>query len=125
MLICVQVLVDNPSEDPEKRVPRHSANLSYMSLTGIVIPKLPLAVGTGALKKKWEEHKVDEKWNSSNFAKSRQRSIRRTELTDFDRYKVMRLKKQVRHIRSGGAMQRVSFVLCIPAKFDMYTQEHC
>lgn len=87
--------MDGPPDEPTKYVPRHSAQLSYMSLTGIVIPKLPLACGTGALKKKWEEHKVTEKYDESNFAKSRQRSIRRKQLSDFDRFKVMRLKKQV------------------------------
>ena len=92
----LQVLVDGPSDDKTKAVPRHDASLSYMSLTGIIIPKLPRAAGTGALKKKWDEHKVTEKYEESNFAKSRQRSIRRKQLSDFDRFKVMRLKKQVR-----------------------------
>ncbi len=73
-----------------------------MSLTGIVIPKLPRGAGTGALKKQWEEHKVLEKWNDSNFAKSRERSIRRRQLSDFERFKVMRLRKQVRQLLDPG-----------------------
>ena len=91
----MQVLVEGPAEKKEDAVPRHAAGLSYMSLTGIVIPKLPRAVGHTALKKKWEEHEVDNKWNESNFAKSRQRSIRRKQLSDFERFKVMRMRKQV------------------------------
>ena len=63
-----QVLVDGPSEKEEQAVPRHAAGLSYMSLTGIVIPKLPRAIGHSALKKKWEEHEVEKKWYESNFA---------------------------------------------------------
>lgn len=86
--------MDGPDES--QVVPRHSAPLSSMSLTGIVIPKLPRAAGTGALKKQWAEHKVLEKWQASNFQKSRERSIRRKELSDFERFKVMKLRKQVR-----------------------------
>ena len=67
-----------------------------MSLTGIVIPKLPRGAGTAALKKVWEKHDVESKWAESNFNKSRQRSIRRRQLSDFERFKVMRLRKQVR-----------------------------
>ena len=91
-----QVLVDGPSEKEDQAVPRHAAGLSYMSLTGIVIPKLPRAIGHSALKKKWEEHEVEKKWYESNFAKSRERSIRRRQLSDFERFKAMRLRKQVR-----------------------------
>lgn len=90
-----QVLVDGPSEEEGAAVPRHAAGLSYMSLTGIVIPKLPRGIGHSGLKKKWDEHEVEKKWNESNFAKSRQRSIRRKQLSDFERFKVMRLRKQV------------------------------
>jgi large subunit ribosomal protein L14e len=93
--ICAQVLVDGPADNEAEAVPRHAAGLSYMSLTGIVIPKLPRGVGHGALKKKCDEHKVVEKWQESNFAKSRERSIRRRQLSDFERFKVMRLRKQV------------------------------
>lgn len=92
----MQVLVDGPSENKDEAVPRHAAALSYMSLTGIVIPNLPRAIGTGALKKKWDEHEVESKWKSSSFAKSRERSIRRKQLNDFERFKVMRLRKQAR-----------------------------
>lgn len=87
--------MDGPSDKPEEAVPRHAAGLSYMSLTGIVIPNLPRAIGSGALKKKWEAHDVETKWKNSSFAKSRERSIRRKQLSDFERFKVMKLKKQV------------------------------
>ena len=76
-------------------MPRHDAKLSYMSLTGIVIPKLPRGIGRSALKKKWDEHEVESKWAKSNFAQSRAKSARRKELSDFERYKVMKLSRQV------------------------------
>ena len=90
-----QVLVEGPSSEDKHSVPRHDAKLSYMSLTGIVIPKLPRGIGRTALKKKWEEHEVESKWAKSNFAQSRARSERRKELSDFERYKVMKLSRQV------------------------------
>jgi large subunit ribosomal protein L14e len=100
--------VDGPSDDESQIVPRHAAPLSKMSLTAIVIPKLPRGAGTGALKKQWDEHKVLEKWQASGFQKSREQSIRRRQLSDFERFKVMKLRKQVRVVvRLGGVI-----VLC-------------
>ena len=100
-----QVLVDGPSDKPEAAVPRHAANLSYMSLTGIVI-EVPRGAGTSALKKQWEKADVETKWNNSSFAKSRERSIRRKQLNDFERFKVMRLRKQVCGSSDGGGLGR-------------------
>lgn len=48
--------------------------------------------------KAWNEQKVDEKWDESAWAKRRDRREKRRALTDFERFKVLRLKKQVRHI---------------------------
>lgn len=66
-----------------------------MSLTGIVI-NINRGAGTVSTKKQWQEADVEGKWNNSSFAKSRERSIRRKQLNDFERFKVMRLRKQVR-----------------------------
>ena len=95
-LTIVQVLVDGPSEDAAKAVPRHSAPLSSLALTPIVMQKLPRAIGRGPLKRKWEAAKVEQQWEESTFARSRARSEKRRQLNDFERFKVMRLKKQVR-----------------------------
>jgi large subunit ribosomal protein L14e len=76
-------------------VPRHSAPLSNIALTHIVIPKLPLAIGHGALKSKWEEAEVEKQWKESSFAKSREMIAKRRALNDFERFKVMRLRKRV------------------------------
>lgn len=104
--IISQVLVDGPSDKPESAVPRHAANLSYMSLTGIVVT-IPRGAGTSALKKQWKEADVDTKWNNSSFAKSRERSIRRKQLNDFERFKVMRLRKQVCAVNGDGSGEDV------------------
>lgn len=89
-------MVDGPSDDKDKAVPRGSAPLSNLSLTNIVIPKLPRGIGHGPLKAKWAAAEVDKNWKDSSFAKSRVRSSKRRALTDFERFKVMRLRKQVR-----------------------------
>jgi large subunit ribosomal protein L14e len=47
------------------------------------------------VKKLWEKHEIDKKWSESSWAKKREQQDRRRNLTDFERYKVMRLKKQV------------------------------
>ncbi|KAK5006269.1 hypothetical protein LTR16_005434, partial [Cryomyces antarcticus] len=89
-----RILVDGPSSKPESVVPRHSAALADVSLTPIVITQLPRASGTGALKALWEKHGVESTWDNSAWAKNRDRSAKRRALTDFERFKVMRLRKQ-------------------------------
>jgi len=92
-----RVLVDGPSEEEGKAVPRHSAPLANLALTPIVIEKLPRAIGHGPLKKKWDDFGVEKKWQEGVFAKNRSKSAKRRALNDFERFKVMRLKKQVRY----------------------------
>jgi large subunit ribosomal protein L14e len=95
-LTNAKVLVEGPSSDESLAVPRHAAPLSALSLTSIVIPKLPLAVGSPALKKKWDAHEVDSKWANSATAKTAAKLARRKQLSDFERFKVMVLRKNAR-----------------------------
>lgn len=95
----IQVLIDGPSKIEGKAVPRTPIALSAITLTKIVIPKLPKAAGTGAVSKMWEKEEVDKKWAESATAKKREQTERRRNLNDFERYKVMRLKKQVSSAR--------------------------
>lgn len=91
-----QILIDGPSTKEGAVVPRQAIPTSAISLTPWVIPSLPKAAGTGAVKKLWEKHEVDKKWAESSWAKKREQQDRRKNLTDFERFKVLRLKKQVR-----------------------------
>ncbi|KAL1837334.1 hypothetical protein VTJ49DRAFT_3977 [Mycothermus thermophilus] len=91
-----RVLVDGPSSDPKLATPRGIAHLSHALLTSIVIPKLPRGSRTPTVKKAWEAAGVDAKWAETNWAKKQLIQERRASLTDFDRFKVMRLKKQRR-----------------------------
>jgi ribosomal protein L14E/L6E/L27E len=88
------VLVDGPSE--KAPVARQEIALAKLSLTPIVIPKLPRASGVGHVAKKWEEHKVQEKFDESAWAKKRAAMQKRRGLNDFERFKVMKMRKQVR-----------------------------
>ncbi|KAK3671539.1 hypothetical protein LTR78_008639 [Recurvomyces mirabilis] len=90
-----RVLVEGPSETASAKVPRHAAPLSSISLTSIVIP-LPLAIGHTGLKKVWEKEDVEGKFNNSAYAKNKARFARRKQLSDFERFKVMVLRKQAR-----------------------------
>jgi ribosomal protein L14E/L6E/L27E len=64
-------------------------------MTPFVIPKLPRAAGTGPVRRLWEKNEIDQKWAESSWAKKKEQQDRRRNLGDFERFKVMRLKKQV------------------------------
>ncbi|KAK4042481.1 ribosomal protein L14-domain-containing protein [Parachaetomium inaequale] len=91
-----RALVDGPSTDDKLATPRSIVQLSRTLLTPIVVEKLPRGARSGAVKKAWEAAGIDAKWNESNWAKKQLQQERRQSLTDFDRFKVMRLKKQRR-----------------------------
>jgi large subunit ribosomal protein L14e len=95
MLNYVQILLDGPASKPEAVVPRHSAPIAGVILTPIVIAKLPLSARTGAVKKLWEKEEVESKWEKSSWAKGRAQTQKRKALGDFERFKVMKLRKQV------------------------------
>ncbi|MCJ1476163.1 hypothetical protein MMC13_004828 [Lambiella insularis] len=91
-----RALVDGPSTNEKvPAVPRHAIALANVILTPIVIPKLPRAAGTGAVARAWKKAEVEEKWAESAWAKKREQREKRRGLSDFDRFKVMRLRKQV------------------------------
>ena len=60
-----------------------------------MIPKLPRAAGRGAVARAWEKNEVQKKWDESTWAKRREQREKRKALTDFERFKVLRLRKQV------------------------------
>ena len=107
LLSPYQVLVDGPSSKSKAAVPRHAISIANVTLTPIVIPKLPRAAGTGAVAKAWGKEGIEEKWDQSTWAKKRVQKERRQGLSDFERFKVMRLRKQVSYImlRWGQVVQ--------------------
>jgi large subunit ribosomal protein L14e len=103
-----QVLVDGPSEKENASVPRHAISLSNLIITPLVIPKLPRGAGRGAVAKAWEKEGVESKWAESTWAKRRAQREKRRALSDFDRFKVLRLKKQVGILLLSG-----SSIICL------------
>lgn len=45
--------------------------------------------------KAWEKEGIEQKWDESVWAKKREQREKRRTLSDFERFKVMRLRKQV------------------------------
>ncbi|CAP67538.1 uncharacterized protein PODANS_1_14350 [Podospora anserina S mat+] len=91
-----RALVDGPSSNEKLVTPRGEVSFANTLLTPIVIDKLPRGARTGTVKKAWEAAGVDAKWAATNWAKKQEKQEKRQALTDFDRFKVMRLKKQRR-----------------------------
>lgn len=87
-----RVLVDGP----KTKVPRQSISLAHVTLTDLVIAKLPRAAGQTAVAKAWEKSEIDSKWAASGKAQAIARAQRRAQLTDFERFQVRVLKKQRR-----------------------------
>ena len=92
--------MENPTPSSANKdlpaVPRQCVSLADVTLTHITIPKTPRALGSGPLRKRWTENEIDKKWSASTWAQNRARSDRRKQLNDFERFKVMRLRKQAR-----------------------------
>ncbi|KAH7409489.1 60S ribosomal protein L14 [Cadophora sp. MPI-SDFR-AT-0126] len=104
-----RALIDGPSTDTKSAVPRQSIALSKVILTPLVIEKLPRAARTGVVKALWEKAGIEAKWQESAWAKKRSQKERRKALTDFERFKVMRLRKQLRfEVRKSLAKVKAS-----------------
>jgi len=61
------------------------------------------------LKKKWDEQDVEGKWKNGAYAKNQAKLARRKQLGDFERFKVMVLRKQARfEVRKAQASAKAS-----------------
>merc|ERR1712230_289196 len=88
-----RALIDGPSTDTKTAVPRQSIALSKVILTPLVLEKAG----------------IEAKWQESAWAKKRSQKERRKALTDFERFKVMRLRKQQRfEVRKSLAKVKAS-----------------
>ncbi len=96
VLTRFQALIDGPSTDTKSAVPRQSIALSHLILTPLVLENLPRGSRTGVVKSQWAAAGIEAKWQESAWAKKRIQKERRRALTDFERFKVMRLRKQAR-----------------------------
>ncbi|KAG0651523.1 Large ribosomal subunit eL14-B [Hyphodiscus hymeniophilus] len=104
-----RALIDGPSTDTKTAVPRQSIALAQLILTPLVLEKLPRGSRTGVVKKQWAAAGIEAKWQESAWAKKRQQKERRRALTDFERFKAMRLRKQARfEVRKSLAKVKAS-----------------
>ncbi|GAA5853273.1 hypothetical protein JCM3766R1_003668 [Sporobolomyces carnicolor] len=94
-----RALIDGPSTG----VPRQSFTYRRLVLTPYVLKKLPRAAGTSTVKKVFDASEVVAKWEKSAWAQKRKATEQRRNLTDFDRFNVMLLKKQRRRLVQAAA----------------------
>ncbi|KAG6998793.1 60S ribosomal protein L14-A [Fusarium oxysporum f. sp. conglutinans] len=91
-----RILVDGPSANASLAVPRQAVPLSKVLLSSLIVEGLNRGSRTGVVRKLWEKSEIDSKWEQTNWAKKRDQMERRKGLTDFERFQVLRLKKQRR-----------------------------
>jgi large subunit ribosomal protein L14e len=84
-------------EGPTSGVRRQELSLNRVQLTEWVLP-ITRAIKKAALKKAVGDFDLEKKWKESSWGKKLQRRARRTQLTDFDRFKVKVLRQRVNYI---------------------------
>ncbi|KAI0028088.1 60S ribosomal protein L14 [Vararia minispora EC-137] len=83
-------------DGPTTGVTRQAFPYRHLTLTPLAIKKLPRAARTGVVKKYAEKEDIAAKWAASAWATKRAQVEARRQLSDFDRFNVMLLKKQRR-----------------------------
>ncbi|XP_066256316.1 large ribosomal subunit protein eL14 [Euwallacea similis] len=91
-----RVLVDGP----ETNVPRSQIRLNQLHLTKFRITH-PFCASTRVVRKAWKSEKVLENWENSVWAKKVAAKQKRAQLTDFDRFKLRRVKSRANKIRTA------------------------
>ncbi len=81
-------------DGPTTGVKRQEISLRRVSLTDFTLD-IVRSVKSSDLKAAVESFNLEQKWQETSFAKKMNRSQVRAKLTDFDRFKVMVLKKKV------------------------------
>ncbi|XP_062592983.1 large ribosomal subunit protein eL14-like [Saccostrea cucullata] len=83
-----RALVDGPCSG----VSRQQINFKALQLTSIMM-KIPRGLRPGNLAKAWEKQEVKKQWDSTTWAKKIASKEKRAQLTDFDRFKLMKAKQ--------------------------------
>ncbi|CAG8580094.1 5085_t:CDS:2 [Funneliformis caledonium] len=89
-----RALIDGPSTG----VARHAHAFRGMTLTDLVVRGFPRGAGSKIIKKYFDKEDILIKWNKSTWARKLDNRTRRAALTDFDRFKLLKFKKQRRFI---------------------------
>lgn len=93
VLTTTKLLIDGP------HVRRQELSINRVTLTDLKID-IPRSAPHNAVIKAYNEKKVDEEFKKTSFAKTLERREKRHNLTDFDRFKVMRLRQKRRVLKN-------------------------
>ncbi|PVD21472.1 hypothetical protein C0Q70_19645 [Pomacea canaliculata] len=83
-----RALVDGPCSG----VTRQDINFKALHLTKLKI-NIGASARTGTVRKAWEKEDISTKWEQTTWAKKLAARKRRSELTDFERFKLMKAKQ--------------------------------
>ncbi|KAG2174773.1 hypothetical protein INT43_005835 [Umbelopsis isabellina] len=89
-----RALIDGPTTG----VKRQAHAYRRMTLTPLVVKDLPRGAGATAVKKYLEKNETIAAWNKTAWAQKLANRVQRKNLSDFDRFKLMKLKSQRRAI---------------------------
>ena len=89
ILTTTRVLIHGPKEG----VRRQEISLKRLSLTDFKLD-IQRGIHKDALVKAIEDYKLDDKFKETSYAKKVERRMKRAKLTDFDRFKIMRLRQK-------------------------------
>lgn len=90
-ILTFQVLIDGPS------IARQAIALGKVVLTPLVLANLPRGSRTSTVHKKWAAANIDGEWAATAWAKKLAARKTRANLSDFERFQVLVLKKQRRY----------------------------
>ena len=91
--MLLQILVDGPQS--ATGIHRQVVLIKRVSLTDVVVTKLPKNAKQKTLEKAFKEQGTLAAWEATAWAKKLVNKAKRANLGDFDRFKVMVAKKQV------------------------------
>ena len=86
------MLIDGPQS--VTGVCRQVLGLKRISLTDVVVDKLPRGARVNNIEKAWKEQDISAQWDKCAWAKKIAAKKTRGNLSDFQRFKVMIAKKQ-------------------------------
>eukprot|EP00462_Mataza_sp_D1_P001376 CAMPEP_0175093454 /NCGR_PEP_ID=MMETSP0086_2-20121207/3026_1 /TAXON_ID=136419 /ORGANISM="Unknown Unknown, Strain D1" /LENGTH=135 /DNA_ID=CAMNT_0016366427 /DNA_START=27 /DNA_END=434 /DNA_ORIENTATION=- len=84
-----KVLADGPTSGVERGL----VSLRHLSITPIKV-QVPRGAKTATLDKLMKKQEIDTKWSQTSWAKKLAKQATRANLSDFDRFKVMCLRKK-------------------------------
>ncbi|XP_046340433.2 60S ribosomal protein L14-like, partial [Haliotis rufescens] len=94
LAVIVDVLDQNRAliDGPCSNVTRNSINFKALQLTPLKL-KLGNSARTGTVVKAWKKEGIDKKWSETTWAQKLAKQEKKSKLSDFDRFKLMKAKQ--------------------------------